>query len=979
MFRQAVAHIETENCYITTRGKYLTFIHKGNMIKGISGTMFKIVCKLRRYILLFAISIIFLQLFCINDIGNRDGRIPAYSGMVRIFSSGKSAVLGSMDTIANADERPTVVARFSYDFWIDTIEVTVGMYQELMGRLPAEYDSFLVKRLLDPIRQVTWYDAVLFCNARSRHEGLDSTYSYSSIECSPAGRVYVLNNLKFNNAANGYRLPTEAEWEYAARAGEAHSYPWGDSASSDSAKNYAWFTDNADNSVHTVAQLQRNRFGLYDMLGNVIEWVHDAKGSFPSGSVTNYLGALVSNEDERPIKGGGYVHSIDKIRYSNRSDEYKTTSSTASKYHGFRCAAGIIHDGCYSGGSGIIKKANPVTLVVNNLEPVVGALRSKITFINKGESNRTLCYVDYSESNPRVYQFTDIADVQLPTISPDGNWVAFCTAGEGISGKSSVFVRRLSPDGHGLLKLDDEPAFIPRWWVDPVSNDTFILYTNSACLNTSSSWSLTATKMQKFSSGKYVGSPVTVEMQGSFHDGLSVDGRYIASGYDRLIMKDRTSGEIHTLFFGPSNGKPVGDTSQVCNVSIGPDTTCGDRVLFLDFGSPKKSTLTNDTYSVHQYIFMSDYSGKQLHWYRCPRGAAAWDNPEWSNRAPFAIANVENNQSEHNAIYVINLVDSVYTKIIEGTELLNPYIWISNIIKAPIGLSIDSLGRYAEPLSNSAQSTLSWKLPLFWKYRSMTEVYLVGSSRILDGIYPQDFTKYVCLNLGASGSDLQTSFQLIRNYIMNHGEHARLIAVELMIDWMDLKDGTQSWADGISKSRGFVYDKNHSFWSNGLPLGYAELVQLASNTTPSTPDSLLGFVPFAQPKGWGGQNPPVRATTWTADTITCKENLAQLDSLGRELAERGIHLLLITMPQSPYYRKINYFGRYGATLQASSDIITSLRKIEQENTFFHLYDANLNGLHDYKDVDAADCNHLSVTGAHKFTKRLDSLINVILK
>jgi uncharacterized protein (TIGR02171 family) len=948
------------------------------MIKEIRGTMFEFVCKLWRYLLVFAISLMFPLFFCINDNGN-DESIPAYSGMVRINSLGNSTVLGSTDTTANADERPTVVARFSYDFWIDTIEVTVGMYQDLMGRLPAEYDSFLVKRLFDPIRQVTWYDAVLFCNARSRHEGLDSTYTYSSIERTPAGRVYLLNNLKFNNVANGYRLPTEAEWEYAARAGVTHSYPWSDAANIDTAKKYAWFSDNAGNNVHAVAQLQKNQFGLYDMLGNVVEWVHDAKGTYPSGTVVNFLGALVSNEDERPVKGGGYVHAIDKIRYSSRSDEYTTTSSTASKYHGFRCVAGSIPDGCYSGGSGIIKKSNPVTIAVKNLQPVVGALRSKVVFVNRAESNRTLCYVDYGEPNPRVYQFTDIAEVQLPTISPDGNWVAFCTAGEGFSGKSSVFVRQLSPDGSGLLKLEDEPAFLPRWWVDPVSNDTFIIYTNSACLNTSSSWSLTATKMQKFSSGKYIGSPVTVETQGSYHDGLSVDGRYLASGYDRLIMKNRTSGEVHYLFLGPNNGKPAGDTSQVCNVSIGPDTVCGDRVLFLDFGSPKMSTLTHDIYSVHQYIFMGDYSGKVLRWYRCPRGCAAWDNPEWSNRSPFAIANVKNNQGDHNAIYVINLVDSLCTKIIEGTDLLNPYIWISNIINAPIGLSTDSLGRYAEPLSNSAQSTLSWKLPLFWRYRSKAEVYLVGSSRILDGVFPRDFTKHECLNLGANGSDLQTSFQLIRNYIKNHGERTRLIAIELMIDWMDLQDGIQSWADGISKSKGFVYDKDHLFWSSGLPLGYTDLVQLAFNSPPSSPDSLLGFAPFAQPKGWGGPNPPVRATTWTADTVTCQENLAQFDSLGRELADKGIHLLLITMPQSPYYRKINYFGRYGATLQASSDIIARLRKIEQENNFFHLYDAHLNGLHDYKDVDAADCNHLSITGAHKFTKRLDSLINVILK
>lgn len=89
------------------------------------------------------------------------------------------------------------------------------------------------------------------------------------------------------------------------------------------------------------------------------------------------------------------------------------------------------------------------------------------------------------------------------------------------------------------------------------------------------------------------GAPVGVDIElasGAFHDGRSRDRRWLAAGFRRLLVGDSVTGEAHTLFTGPANGKSAGDTSQVCNVSIAPDSS--GRTLFLDFGYDGISTLT---------------------------------------------------------------------------------------------------------------------------------------------------------------------------------------------------------------------------------------------------------------------------------------------------------------------------------------------------------------------------------------------------
>jgi formylglycine-generating enzyme required for sulfatase activity len=193
------------------------------------------------------------------------------TGMAFVLIKGGEFLMGSAesDKDAKADEKPQHLVRIS-PFLIGVTEVTQAQYVAVMGTNPSYFaeDGRGEKRIAGqsterfPVDQVSWYDAVRFCNSLSKQEGLTAFYDIAGLNISIP-----------NIDSPGYRLPTEAEWEYACRAGATTVYPVSNDPSV--LGDYAWYKQNSSDVTHTVAKRRPNAWGLFDMEGNVHEWCWD--------------------------------------------------------------------------------------------------------------------------------------------------------------------------------------------------------------------------------------------------------------------------------------------------------------------------------------------------------------------------------------------------------------------------------------------------------------------------------------------------------------------------------------------------------------------------------------------------------------------------------------------------------------------------------------------------------------------------------
>jgi formylglycine-generating enzyme required for sulfatase activity len=221
------------------------------------------------------------------------GAVPA--GFVRI--EGGTFMMGSNS--GESYEKPVHQVTISKAFYMGKHEVTQNEWVEVMGSNPSYFKGDSL-----PVEQVSWFDAVEYCNKRSIKEGLTPAYRGSE------------NSITCNFRASGFRLPTEAEWEFAAKGG-TQEYLTTEYAGSNSADVVGWYGDNSEDKTHNVGTKQANSLGLYDMSGNVFEWCWDWYGVYSGRAQTNPLGA--ASGSSRVLRGGSWYSYAQYLRSACRS------------------------------------------------------------------------------------------------------------------------------------------------------------------------------------------------------------------------------------------------------------------------------------------------------------------------------------------------------------------------------------------------------------------------------------------------------------------------------------------------------------------------------------------------------------------------------------------------------------------------------------------------------------------------------------
>jgi formylglycine-generating enzyme required for sulfatase activity len=251
-----------------------------------------------------------------------DGGLPvvkAKEGVEMVLIPGGSFEMGSVREY-EPDETPHEV--YVDPFYLDKYEVTQEEYERVVGKNPSRR-----KGRDNPVDQIRWTDAATYCNARSRLEGLQPAYDPKTWRC--------------DFGADGYRLPTEAEWERAARAGTKTTYSFGNDPSQLGL--HAWFKRNSTRGPHAVAEKEPNPWGLCDMYGNVWEWCNDFyhEDYYRQSPQRNPRGPTAG--ENRVVRGGCWNSKPDMCRssYRNYEDPGYTDACFGKDIHGFvgfRCA-----------------------------------------------------------------------------------------------------------------------------------------------------------------------------------------------------------------------------------------------------------------------------------------------------------------------------------------------------------------------------------------------------------------------------------------------------------------------------------------------------------------------------------------------------------------------------------------------------------------------------------------------------------------
>lgn len=858
-----------------------------------------------------------------------------------IRSKGKSVSLGTNDSMAAISARPMMESRFDYDFWIGNHEVTC----KEMGLSCA--DSL-------PATDVTFFDAILYSNRRSVAEGFDSAYSYTSAVFDNGGSCVGLEGLVFRPEVNAYRLPTEAEWIYAA------SLDWNPDNS--------WNSQNSGYELHPVCSAKVGENGFCDMAGNAAEWVNDLKVRFRSEGVNDFVGGkVVTGLEERVVKGGSFRNAPSSMNLHNRGDVYTVTSSTKADYVGFRLAFGAIPNPTFLNSEGS-QNVVGYSLLANSrtVNDFVGAQHSKLVF-RDGETER-LVFVNFDGAIRSVVD-AKVSGGYHPDISPDGKFVAYTTGMEGISGNAKVYVRSLGESGNEQI-LPVESAAIPRWRVLE-NGDTALVYVTDAGSNKGEADFLQQGTWQVDFSGTrapgYFGEPEKL-FAGAYHGGVSRNGNLAVTG--STLLRARVNGKDDVWY----------DGLQACNVSLSHGGA--NKVLFLDFGGKTGREFVGESYGVHERALVADSAGKLVMAIAPPKGYT-FDHTEWiAGSDSIFVATLVDVNGNHRKIVLVNVNSGDVLPLVEGEDLLHPALWTGKR-SSESSWDYDSLGVYRAEEGQYFQ-IIAQKIPLLWKYKDSAEVVCLGNSHMIQSVMPLNMSLST-INMGTIPCDMHCIEFLYEGYVSAQAKALKYLIIGLDIDLWTEYDSEGAIQVNFGDAAGFQYDMHHQYWRDGVDslfLKRVEEIALAKTEFVKMREN-RGWSSHECVPDWGSQGTGLveiqEDSTAFDDGARYESNYSKLLQVLDIAKKQNVVVVGVVFPVSPYYRNTGSYSRHGMRRSMAEKMIERFKKLAEENENFVLMDENKMGNHDYLGNVACDFDHLCVEGAKKLTSRLDSLLKSLEK